>query len=95
MEGPEYETAAFLGSGCEIADAKDLATANFLCDDLGLDTISAGVTCSFAMECFEKGLVSDWDGLELDWGNAGAQQEQRGGVIFDLLLFGPGKNNPH
>lgn len=75
MEGPEYETAAFLGSGCEIADSKDLATANFICDDLGLDTISAGVTCSFAMECYEKGLVDDWDGLELGWGNALAQQE--------------------
>jgi aldehyde:ferredoxin oxidoreductase len=75
MEGPEYETAAFLGSGCEIADAKDLATANFICDDLGLDTISAGVTCSFAMECYEKGLVDDWAGLELIWGNALAQQE--------------------
>jgi aldehyde:ferredoxin oxidoreductase len=75
LEGPEYETAAFLGSGCEIGSAKDLTWANEICDDLGLDTISAGVTCSFAMECFEKGLLKDWGGLRLEWGNAEAQRE--------------------
>jgi len=75
VEGPEYETAAFLGSGCEISDCRDLAWANEICDDFGIDTISAGVTCSFAMECFEKGLIKDWDGLELAWGNAQAQRE--------------------
>jgi len=75
IEGPEYETAAFLGSGCEISDAKDLTFANEICDDLGMDTISAGVTCSFAMECYEKGLVENWEGLKLKWGNAEAQRE--------------------
>jgi len=75
IEGPEYETAAFLGSGCEISDAKDLSLANEICDDLGMDTISAGVTCSFAMECYEKGLVENWGGLKLKWGNAEAQRE--------------------
>ncbi len=74
IEGPEYETAAFLGSGCEIGDAKDLTWANEICDDLGMDTISAGVTCSFAMECYEKGMVGDWDGLRMEWGNAEAQR---------------------
>jgi len=74
VEGPEYETAAFLGSGCEISDAKDLALANEICDDLGMDTISAGITCSFAMECYEKGLVENWEGLKLKWGNAEAQR---------------------
>ncbi len=75
VEGPEYETAAFLGSGCEISDCRDIALANEICDDFGIDTISAGVTCSFAMECFEKGLIKDWGGLELTWGNAQAQRE--------------------
>jgi aldehyde:ferredoxin oxidoreductase len=75
IEGPEYETAAFLGSGCEISDAKDLTFANEICDDLGMDTISAGVTCSFAMECYEKRLVENWEGLKLKWGNAEAQRE--------------------
>jgi aldehyde:ferredoxin oxidoreductase len=75
IEGPEYETTAFLGSGCEISDCKDVTLANMICDDLGMDTISAGVTCSFAMECYEKGLLSDWHGIELTWGNAEAQRE--------------------
>jgi len=75
VEGPEYETAAFLGSGCGIGDCRDLALANELCDDWGIDTISAGVTCSFAMECYEKGLLKDWEGLKLEWGNADAQRK--------------------
>ena len=75
LEGPEYETTAFLGSGCEIKKIKDVALANEICDDLGMDTISAGVTCSFAMECYEKGLVSDWSGLKLVWGDAAVQRE--------------------
>ncbi|MBN1164736.1 MAG: aldehyde ferredoxin oxidoreductase family protein [Candidatus Krumholzibacteriota bacterium] len=75
LEGPEYETTAFLGSGCEINDPKAVALSNLLCDDLGLDTISMGVTCSFAMECYEKGLLKDTDGLELNFGNAEAQHE--------------------
>jgi len=75
VEGPEYETAAFLGSNCLIGNSKDVTWANELCDDLGLDTISAGGTCSFAMECFEKELVDDWSGIELKWGNAVAQRE--------------------
>ncbi|MGB2763355.1 MAG: aldehyde ferredoxin oxidoreductase family protein [Candidatus Aminicenantaceae bacterium] len=75
IEGPEYETAAFLGSGCEIKNIKDVTLANEICDDLGMDTISAGVTCSFAMECYEKGLIQDWGGLKLEWGSAEAQRE--------------------
>ncbi len=75
VEGPEYETAAYLGSGCLIGNSKDVAWANELCDDLGMDTISAGATCSFAMECFEKGLLEDWNGIEMKWGNAVAQRE--------------------
>jgi len=72
LEGPEYETTAYLGSGCGIADAKAVAEANWLCDDLGLDTISCGVTASFAMECFEKGLIGNADGLDLRFGNKDA-----------------------
>ena len=73
LEGPEYETTAFLGSGCEINDPKIIAKANLLCDELGLDTISTGVTCSFAMECYEKGLLKETDGLQLNFGNGEAQ----------------------
>ncbi|MBP7497446.1 MAG: aldehyde ferredoxin oxidoreductase family protein [Bacteroidales bacterium] len=75
VEGPEYETAAFLGSGCDIPNIKEITISNIICDDLGLDTISAGNTCSFAMECYEKGFIDAKDGLDLKWGNFKAQQE--------------------
>ncbi|RLB75002.1 MAG: hypothetical protein DRH06_08785 [Deltaproteobacteria bacterium] len=73
IEGPEYETTAYLGSGCMVNDIKKVAMANELCNDLGMDTISVGVTISFAMECYEKKLLDNWDGLDLSWGNAEAQ----------------------
>lgn len=75
IEGPEYETTAFLGSGCEVFNIKDVAWANEMCNDMGLDTISAGVTISFAMECYEKGLMDEWSGLKLEWGNANDQRK--------------------
>lgn len=64
IEGPEYETAAYLGSNCELSDPKALLVANELCDDLGLDTISTGGNISFIMEASEKGLLSP---EENDW----------------------------
>jgi aldehyde:ferredoxin oxidoreductase len=75
LEGPEYETTAFLGSGCGIGSPQSVAYANYLCDDLGLDTISAGVVTSFAMEAFEKGILSEKDtgGIQLKFGSAEAQ----------------------
>ncbi|RLD52429.1 MAG: hypothetical protein DRJ05_17425 [Bacteroidetes bacterium] len=75
IEGPEYETTAFLGSGSMVNSIKDVSWANELCNDLGMDTISAGITCSFAMECYEKDVVDNWDGLDMTWGNAKAQRE--------------------
>lgn len=69
LEGPEYESAAFLGPNCGVGDAWTVAEANWLCDGLGLDTISCGVTASFAMECFENGLLRDTAGLDLRFGN--------------------------
>ena len=69
IEGPEYETAAYLGSGCLINDPKAIAEANWLCNDLGLDTISAGVTISFAMEAAEKGLLGSDDNGSIKWGS--------------------------
>lgn len=70
--GPEYETLAALGSNCGVDDLKAICKANELCQKYSLDTISTGLTISFAMECFEKGLLSskDTDGIELRFGNA-------------------------
>ena len=72
--GPEYETLAAFGCNCDIDDVKAISRANHLCNQYGMDTISAGHAIAFAMECFEKGYLkkSDLDGLELTWGNAGA-----------------------
>jgi aldehyde:ferredoxin oxidoreductase len=75
IEGPEFETTAFLGSGSMVNNIKDVAWANEMCNDYGLDTISTGIACSFAMECYEKGLLNDNNKLELTWGNAEAQRE--------------------
>ncbi len=70
--GPEYETIGALGSTCGVGDLAAIAKANELCNAYGLDTISAGVTIAWAMECFEGGLLSaeDTGGLELRFGDA-------------------------
>jgi len=72
--GPEYETLAALGSCCGIDDLKTICKANELCNRYSIDTISIGVTIAFAMECFEKGLLTekDTDGLKLTFGNSDA-----------------------
>lgn len=77
LAGPEYESIALLGSNCGVDSIEAVAHANLLCDDLGLDTISTGNTIAFAMECFEKGLLTekDTEGLELKFGNADAEIE--------------------
>ena len=56
--GPEYETLASLGSNCGVSDLKAVCKANELCQRYAIDTISTGVTISFAMECFEHGLLT-------------------------------------
>jgi aldehyde:ferredoxin oxidoreductase len=74
VEGPEYETLSMLGSNCGVTDVKAVAKANDLCNRYGLDTISTGGTIAFAMECFERGLITkeDTGGLELTFGNVDA-----------------------
>ncbi len=72
--GPEYETLASLGSKCDVSDTAAVIKGNEICDLMGMDSISAGSMVSFAMECYEKGLLKrkDLDGLDLSWGNAQA-----------------------
>lgn len=72
--GPEYETCAALGSYCGVTDLADVCEANMLCNMYGLDTISCGATISFAMECFEEGLLKpeQADDLDLKFGNGAA-----------------------
>ena len=72
--GPEYETIGALGSNCGIDDIKAVSKGNELCNAYSLDTISAGCTVAFAMECFENGILTteDTGGIELTFGNADA-----------------------
>ena len=69
---PEYETLFSLGSMADNWDAASLLKLNSLCDQYGLDTISMGVTISFALECFEKGYLTPQDtgGRDLRFGDA-------------------------
>lgn len=69
--GPEYESTAALGAMCLVTDVKAVCYANHLCNVYGLDTITTGATIAFAMECYEKGLLSreDTDGIALCWGS--------------------------
>jgi aldehyde:ferredoxin oxidoreductase len=72
--GPEYETLAALGSMCGIDDLHAVAKGNELCNAYSLDTISTGVSIAFAMECFQRGLLTSEDtrGIRLAFGNAEA-----------------------
>jgi len=71
IDGIEYETTAMLGANCGISNYEAVAHANMLCDKLGLDTISVGNVIAYAMECYERGILTekDTDGLELKFGN--------------------------
>ncbi len=72
--GPEYETIWAFGSDCGVSDLGAIIKANFWCNEMGLDTISAGATIAAAMELYQKGFVKDeeLDGLSLEFGNAEA-----------------------
>lgn len=72
--GPEYETLFSLGSICGNGNIDYIVKGDQFCDELGLDTISAGVTIAFAMECFERGILTldDTEGIDLRFGNSDA-----------------------
>ncbi|TET88146.1 MAG: aldehyde ferredoxin oxidoreductase [Desulfobacteraceae bacterium] len=71
---PEYETIGAFGAMCMNDDLLSIIKMNDMCNRSGLDTISAGSVLAFAMECFEKGIIttSDTEGIEITWGNAKA-----------------------
>ncbi|MDI6823386.1 MAG: aldehyde ferredoxin oxidoreductase family protein [Bacillota bacterium] len=74
--GPEYETIAAFGSNLGSDDLASIVEVNRLCNDLGLDTISTGVTLALAAECYERGLItaSDTGGVQLRFGRVPAQE---------------------
>lgn len=77
--GPEYETCATFGSYCGNTDLGDICHANQLCNMYGIDTISCGAIIAFAMDCYEREILTKehTDGLQLTFGN---------GAVFDPLI---------
>jgi len=71
---PEYETLVMFGPMCLIDNQEVIIKANHLCNLYGIDTISVGTAIAFAMECYERGVITreDTDGLDLTWGNVDA-----------------------
>jgi len=67
----EWEAIYAFGSQCGVDKMEAIIAASQLCDEFGIDNMTAGITIGFAMECFEKGLISlkDTDGIELRFGN--------------------------
>ena len=99
VEGPEYETSALCGGNCDLSTVQEVAYANWVCDNLGLDTISGGSVVAFTMECFEKGLITkeDLDGREVHWGSVDDFEfimnlaAYRKGKIGELIAMGTRK----
>jgi aldehyde:ferredoxin oxidoreductase len=74
VEGPEYESCAMLGPNLGIDNFAAILSANRLCDELGVDTISTGNIVGAVIEGYEKGILSlsDLDGREITWGDEDA-----------------------
>jgi len=85
-EGPEYESLWSLGADCGVDDLDAVLAANWLCNKYGVDTIGTGATVAFAMECFERGLITpeETGGLELSFGDADA-------MVKTVELIGKGE----
>ncbi|MCL1976425.1 MAG: aldehyde ferredoxin oxidoreductase family protein [Firmicutes bacterium] len=92
----QYESIGAFGSMCLVDDIQQITKANDLCNRYGLDTISVGAACAFAMECYENNLLNDeqTDGLVLKWGNGPAMADltekicRREGYLGKLLADG-------
>ncbi len=87
-EGPEYETGGLLGSNLGIADFDLMMAAIELCDAMGLDAISVGGSIGFAMELFQRDILTakDFGGMTLEWGDGEAVVE-----VIRKIAFKEGK----
>lgn len=92
---PEYESTVAFGGMLLNSDMDSIFYINEMLNRAGMDTISAGGTVAFAMECFEKGVITtdDTDGIDLSWGNtrgiiALAEKMVKREGIGDLLADG-------
>jgi aldehyde:ferredoxin oxidoreductase len=85
--GAEYETLGTFGSYCGINHMAAVNLANQMCNEYAVDTIAAGATIAFAMECFENGVITkeQTGGLELKYGDADAMLR-----ALSMMLNGEG-----
>ncbi len=81
--GAEYETLSTFGSYCAVDDLGAVSLASQMCNEYGVDTISAGATIAFAMDCFEHEILTPehTGGINLRYGNADAMIQ----VLRDML----------
>ena len=86
--GPEYETLGTFGSYCGVSDLAAISLANQMCNEYAVDTIAAGATIAFAIECFENGVITkeQTGGLELRYGDADAMLR-----ALDMMLNAEGE----
>jgi aldehyde:ferredoxin oxidoreductase len=86
--GPEYETIGTFGSYCGVNNLPAIAQAQQMCNEYAVDSIAAGATIAFAMECFENGIITkeQTGGLELRFGDADAMLR-----ALDMMLNAEGE----
>ena len=86
-EGPEFETMYAYGGVTGVENIDAIIAADRMADELGFDTLSSGVTIAFAMELFEKGILTkeDTGGLELNFGNHKAMN-----TVLKLMAYREG-----
>ena len=85
--GPEYETIGTFGSYCGVNNLAAVARASQVCNEYGVDTIACGATIAFAIECYEKGIITkeQTGGLELKFGDADLMLK-----VLDLIVKNEG-----
>ncbi len=88
--GPEYETLGTFGSMCGVKSLDAVALANQICNNYGVDTITCGATIAFAIECFEKGVITNKDtgGIDLKYGNTEAVLKVLDQIVNRSTPFG-------
>lgn len=88
--GPEYETLGTFGSYCDINDLAAISLANQICNEYAIDTIAGGATIAFAMECYEKGIITkaQTGGIDLKFGDADAMLEVLRQIVTASTPFG-------
>ena len=96
LVGPEYETIALMGSNLGMNSIEDVAYLNERCNELGMDTISLGGVLGFAIEAYEKGIISleNLNGNDIGWGKTDELAKliddiaHRKGRVADILADG-------